>query len=90
MKPITRHSLTLSVIVAASVVCGCEKKTHTVDMKEFIAFKIRMRNEIYDINMRINALERVTFTNDIPPGTIRIPDGEHEGYRMLIKKKGQQ
>ncbi len=51
MKPIT------ILIPLIAMLCGCEEKTHTVDMREFVAFKIKMQNELYDINMKINALE---------------------------------
>jgi len=51
MKPIT------ILIPMLAMLCGCEDKPHAVDMKEFIAFKIRMQKELYDINMRIDAIE---------------------------------
>lgn len=84
MKPIT------ILIPMLAMLCGCEEKTHTVDMREFVAFKIKMQNELYDINMKINALEAEVFTNDIPPGTIRIPFGNHTlAAPILIKKRTQ-
>ena len=84
MKPIT------ILIPLLALLCGCDEKARPVTREEFIAFKIRMQNELYDINMRLHALERVTFTNDIPPGTIWIPGGEHVlSAPILIKKRIQ-
>lgn len=84
MKP------TILAILSAVTLCGCDPWDRSAKSRELIEFKVQMQNELYDINMRLHALERVTLTNDIPPGTIWIPGGERVLLApILIKNRIQ-